>query len=324
MQNPSKSLQALLNKIIDYAGVFPPTKLPLEKAFEIYNSFYPGEYDWMLSNFIIPANKLDGITILLKDNYQNDKVYPFSILGSSGATEEEFLVNLKSDLQSWKQFLESNTGRVETKAFEVKLPIELIARQNSEETAMFIESVSDDISQNIEGEISLFFEGVLDEEWKTNIKVLAEGIQQHNDNYPNSGLKLRTGGIEKSAFPSPEQVAYTIRTCLDHQIPMKCTAGLHHPVRHFRDEVNTKMHGFLNIFCAGAIAIRHNISEHEMIKLIEEEDPSSFKFTDEKFTWDNYEIPIDDIEYSRKSLLISYGSCSFDEPLEDLQNLNLL
>lgn len=324
MHNPPESLKALLHKIIDYAGLFPPTKLPLDKAFEIYNKYYPGEYDWMLSNFIIPAKKLDEMSILLKESYQNDKIYPFSILGSSGETEDEFISNLKNNLLAWKHFIESNNGRVETKAFEVKLPAELIAQQDPDKTAIFIESVSDDIIQNIDGELSLFFEGILDSEWKTNVKVLAEAIQEHNDNYPNSGLKLRTGGIEASAFPSPEQVAYTIKTCLDHQIPMKCTAGLHHPVRHFRDEVGTKMHGFLNIFCAGAIAIRHNISEHEMIKLVEEEDPSAIKFTDECFTWDNYEISIEDIEYSRKALLISYGSCSFDEPIDDLKNLKLL
>lgn len=319
-----KSLHSLLYKIIDYAGLFPPTKLPLDRAFEIYNSFYPGEYDWMLSNFIIPAKKLDEMSTLLKESYKNDKIYPFSVLGSSGETEDEFISNLKNDLLSWKNFLEANNGRVQTKAFEVKLPAELIAQQDPDKTAIFIESVSDDISQNIDGELSLFFEGILDEEWKTNVKVLAEAIQEHNDNYPNSGLKLRTGGTEASAFPAPEQVAYTIRSCVDHQIPMKCTAGLHHPIRHFRDEVNTKMHGFLNIFCAGAIAIRHNISEHEMIKLIEEEDPSAFKFTEGGFTWDNYEIPIEDIEYSREALLISYGSCSFDEPIDDLKNLKLL
>ena len=324
MNSSPKSLYTLLNKIIDYAGLFPPTKHPLDKAFEIYNSFYPGKYDWMLSNFIIPAKKLDEMTILLKEKYENDKTYPFSVLGTSGETEDEFLANLKNDLLSWKNFLDANNGRVETKAFEVKLPIELIARQNSEETAMFIESVSDDITQNIDGKLSLFFEGILEEEWKTNVKVLAEAIQGHNDNYPNSGLKLRTGGIEASAFPSPEQVTYTIKTCLDHQVPMKCTAGLHHPLRHFRDEVETKMHGFLNIFCAGAVAIRHNVTEHELSKLIEEEDPNAFKFTDEGFTWDNYEISIEDIEYSRKALLISYGSCSFDEPVDDLKNLNLL
>src|SRR5262249_54512590 len=64
-------------------------------------------------------------------------------------------------------------------------------------------------------------------------------------------FKLRCGGLEASTFPSVEQVSAAIAACRDASVPLKFTAGLHHPIRHFSGEVQTKMHGFINVFVAG-------------------------------------------------------------------------
>jgi hypothetical protein len=323
----TKSVEALMHKLIDYAGLFPPAKLPLNEAFPNYLKYLNGEYSRMLANFIIPAKMMGELDELIKSSGVTDRLH-FSVLGSSGETEEEFMNNLKSDITEWKKFRENNPGS-HTNFYEVRLPIEVIARQEAAEVGRFIGSVSDEITGSFGDDVILFFEatpeeGTTTDEWKTDTDAVIEGIKMHNLTKKNAGYKLRTGGVIASAFPLPEQVAFAIKHCLNRQIAMKCTAGLHHPVRHFNEEVRTRMHGFINIFCSGAIAIRHNISEGEIIKMLEEEDPNSFKFTDDSFIWDKYTISVDDIKYSREALLISYGSCSFDEPIEDLQKLNLL
>lgn len=324
---PTKSVEALIYKLIDYAGLFPPAKLPLNEALPNYLKYLIGEYSRMLANFIIPAKMMGELNDLIKSTGAADNLH-FSVLGSSGKTEQEFLNNLKNDIKEWKTFLTNNPGAM-TKFYEVKLPIEVIATQKAAEIGRFIGSVSEEITGSFGDDVILFFEatpeeGTTTDEWKTDTDAVIEGIKMHNLTQNNAGYKLRTGGVTASAFPLPEQVAFAIRHCLNRQIPMKCTAGLHHPVRHFNEEVRTRMHGFINIFGAGAIAIRHNISENEMIKMLEEEDPNAFEFTDDSFVWDKYKVSVEDIQYSRESLLISYGSCSFDEPIEDLQKLKLL
>ena len=323
----TKSIEALIYKLIDYAGLFPPAKLPLNEALPNYLKYLNGEYSRMLANFIIPAKMLGELNDLIKSSGRVDPLH-FSVLGSSGETEEEFLNNLKNDIEEWKKFLANNPGAV-TKFYEVKLPLEIITTQEAEEIGRFIGVVSEEITGSFGSDVILFFEATPDEgtttdEWKTDTDAVIEGIKMHNLTKNNAGYKLRTGGVIASAFPLPEQVAFAIKHCLNRQIAMKCTAGLHHPVRHFNEEVRTRMHGFINIFGAGAIAIRHNISESEMIKMLEEEDPNAFEFTDDSFVWDKYTVSLEDIQYSRESLLISSGSCSFDEPIEDLQKLNLL
>ena len=45
-------------------------------------------------------------------------------------------------------------------------------------------------------------------------------------------LKLRHGGVERDLFPDSATVAAWIDAALDRETPFKCTAGLHHAVRH--------------------------------------------------------------------------------------------
>src|SRR5207248_4886691 len=75
-----------------------------------------------------------------------------------------------------------------------------------------------------------------------------------NADSPTFGYKLRTGGVTADAFPTSAQVAKALVTPVTHQVPIKFTAGLHHPLRLFRDEVQTKMHGFLNVLGAAVLA----------------------------------------------------------------------
>ncbi len=86
-------------------------------------------------------------------------------------------------------------------------------------------------------------------------------IAGHNsgDDTATFGYKLRTGGVAADAFPTSAQIgrALVAAAAAKHQLPIKFTAGLHHPIRQFRDEVKTKMHGFLNVLGAAVLAAEH-------------------------------------------------------------------
>ena len=132
------------------------------------------------------------------------------------------------------------------------------------------------------------------------------------------GFKLRTGGVEPSAFPPSEQLAFAIAACRDDHIPIKFTAGLHHPIRHFNSGVNAKMHGFINVFVAGVLASALGLDESKLLPILNEEDPKNFRFDDESLCYKELRATIDQIESARRQV-ISFGSCSFDEPRDDLR-----
>jgi hypothetical protein len=137
------------------------------------------------------------------------------------------------------------------------------------------------------------------------------------------GYKLRTGGVTEDAFPTSQQIARALVAAARHHVPIKFTAGLHHPIRQFRDEVKTKMHGFLNVFGAGVLATEHDWDEKQTTTMLEDENAGSFSFKSDSFAWREWKIGAESIKGHRK-LVISFGSCSFDEPREDLRELKFL
>jgi hypothetical protein len=138
-----------------------------------------------------------------------------------------------------------------------------------------------------------------------------------------AGVKLRCGGLEAAAFPSPEQVAAVIVACRDNGLALKFTAGLHHPLRHFDRGIQTKMHGFLNVFGAGVLAHALKLTEGQVREIVEDEDASDFGFDEIGFGWKQYHAMTEEVAAARCHFVLSFGSCSFDEPRDDLQAMGL-
>ena len=61
----AQALKPLLQGIVDYAGVFPPAKLPLSTSLDNYLRYCQGDDAWMLGKLVLPIirhhhEKLDG------------------------------------------------------------------------------------------------------------------------------------------------------------------------------------------------------------------------------------------------------------------------
>jgi hypothetical protein len=141
-----------------------------------------------------------------------------------------------------------------------------------------------------------------------------------------SFAKVRTGGITPDAIPSVDSVAAYIIECAERKLPFKATAGLHHPVRaahrltYQPDACSAMMHGFINVFISAAFAWH---GEREIHPILSETDPSAFRF-DDRAHWRDLALSSEEIDESRRNFAHSFGSCSFDEPIEDLRILGWL
>ena len=135
--------------------------------------------------------------------------------------------------------------------------------------------------------------------------------------------KIRTGGLTPDAIPHPDRVATFIRVCAMHGVPFKATAGLHHPLRCDRaltyeeNSPRATMHGFINVFMAAAFP-------HDAERILAEEDPKAFRFEDDAAWWRDHAVTTEHLEAVRREFAISFGSCSFEEPIADLQELGWL
>jgi hypothetical protein len=145
----------------------------------------------------------------------------------------------------------------------------------------------------------------------------------------NARAKIRTGGVSEEAFPASRNVVRFVSACIRSGVPFKATAGLHHPVRaRYRltyepGSPTGMMFGFLNVFLATAY-IAGGMSEDDAVMVLEEQAPDAFTFDDEGVVWKGYRAGIDLLNRVRRLMMTSIGSCSFQEPVEELANLGLL
>ncbi|MBE2226469.1 MAG: hypothetical protein IAE93_03980 [Ignavibacteria bacterium] len=317
---PVVSLRNFLSKMIDYAGLFPPTNLELGQAFHNFVFYRQGEYKWMLGKFIIPAKRLPELAALLDDMEVKEQI-SLSVLGASAETVNEFNGLFNDDIANVKDFLAKYGANISVDAFEVRLPAELFKQEDNAAYTSLIENVSQGLQNTLGKQVPVFFEANLSADYEAEIIRTVENIGAINK---GCGFKLRTGGTEPAAFPEPEVIAFAIMTCCEFDVPMKCTAGLHHPIRHFNEGVKANMHGFLNVFSAGIMAYSNNLDEAELLEVLNEDDPYEFTFNENGFVWNDTEVSNDEITGSRERFMLSYGSCSFDEPIEDLKTMELL
>lgn len=310
------SVRLFMQRLIDYAGLFPPAGLPIETAIHNYNQYVHDQDNWMLGRFIVPASRLSEIVPYMA-MFSDDHPLMLSIVGNRSRSNEECLELLTGSLDRIQLFRNQFQEAAGIDVLEWPMPpipiqSRLLAAIGREASIFGLRTFC---------ELTYAF----DSNWETKMLEALDHIATFNTvSEAKIGVKLRTGGVTADAFPLPSQIAFVLEACRDRTIPMKFTAGLHHPVRMYRPEVNAKMHGFLNVFFAGMLAHVHKLDRKSIAEIIEDENPDNFTFTAEGLHWRNLSMTSAEIHSSRNRALCAYGSCSLDEPREEMRQLQIL
>jgi len=346
------SLRVLLSDVIDYAGLFPPARLPLDTALRNYARYRQEPQAWMLARFICPAGRLGELDPYVSELFGAGPPLRVSVLGRGGDSTEKFLENLKPDLSAARVFRERHGGRVRVECFETRLPGEILGAESHRSAPALLSRAGDVFQEAGLADLARVYEVPLAGDYRRAVNAVASNLSMLNAGLPATvppqseegkdyvarvfevdsgapqpapaGIKLRCGGLEAAAFPAVEQVAAVIAECGAARVPLKFTAGLHHPTRRPDVGIGTHMHGFLNVFVAGVLTYALRPEYHDLLAIVEEEDPRQFRFEDDFLSWNEAEATIDEIMYARRQRVVSFGSCSFDEPREDLRALGLL
>jgi hypothetical protein len=295
------SLRDLLSGLIDYAGLFPPAALDMPTAARKYAEYREGEYCWALGRFIVKAARLDEFEkavegILPDGGWEGDDFWRLSALGGD---------DLSFDLNRIAEFNQKRTGAAIIDAIEIKA-----VRPADIEYAMKLTPAN----------LTPYFEIPIIDDPTELIKSIAE---------TEARAKVRTGGVTADAFPSSFDLARFIKICAEEDVPFKATAGLHHPLRSVKrltyapDSASAMMHGFLNVFLAAAFA-QSGMDVDRLVELLEEQSREAFQFDSGGVTWRDEMIVRGQLRNSRNLLAIAFGSCSFEEPIEDLKKMGLL
>lgn len=275
--------QALLNEAVDYAGLFPPAGLDLASAVRNYASYRDGSDAWALGRFVLPAGKIAEFA----DRWPQYVDWPISLLLAADYDTE---MRLALDCGLKLDVVECRPARLQDIGF--------IRRRMPASARLFVESPA-------------------------TVPPL-EAIRSIAD--AGACAKLRTGGVTADAIPGASAVAAFLVCCAQRGLCFKATAGLHHAIRgEYRltyDPQSTTacMHGFVNFFLAAAAAY-DGADESYIAAMLDDGDRSNFRAVDESLQWTGDRFSVERIHEVRQRFAISFGSCSFEEPIAEMRSM---
>lgn len=311
----SESISSLLDELIDYAGLFPPAGLSMQRAVENYHSYFEGEYAWALGRFVVPVSRLPEFQ-QAQDALEVGRPWRLSALPGA---------DFEADLQAVQDFNLQSEVWATIDAIEAKVTGE----QDAERKARLVPRG-----------VAAYFE--------VPASASLDLLRSIRDT--GARAKIRTGGVTQDVFPTTESLAQFLSNCAVTRTPFKATAGLHHPVRCLKpltyepDAPSGIMHGFLNVFLAAVLAYSpESLDGPDEMPLgaiqtiLNNSDPARFHFTDEAVHFDceyvsgdgqqhriEGALSSDNIRTTRREFAVSFGSCSFEEPLQDLRSFKFL
>ena len=325
----SASLRTLLAGALDYAGLYPPASLPMVRSVANYACYLHHPHSWLLGRFVLPASRLDEFLEARERVAPVDEARvdagPVEAIEHPWRLSATLSQNFAHEIEVIKVFNRGTHGAmVESVELCVSTPEEI-----------------QEVRRLATPGIRVFFE-VQPESASDLLPLISHESGQAGDHargHAGCCAKLRMGGVAAEAIPPVETVVEFLVRCSEFHLLFKATAGLHHalrcvaPLTYEADSPRTTMYGFLNVFTAAAIAwSAHQVGGPAPRKMLaaclSDSERNHWWFTDHTLTWrggpEPLEVQLGTLAEMRSKFALSFGSCSFEEPVDELRALELL
>ena len=279
---------SLLSGLIDYAGLYPPAGLDMQTAVRNYLAYKTNSDAALLGRFIVDSRRLSELREVAGDAIAD---LPLSIITSS-LEDVSDIAQLRMD----------------------GFHIESVEVRPDGLDEIGLKTVWRPPGTTVYFEVPIM---PLDLEVLTSIRMVGARV------------KIRMGGITTAAVPSSEAIAAMLTALAGRDLEFKATAGLHHPIRgshpftHEPDSETGMMHGFLNLFLAAA-DVYFGGTEDRAHQILDEQDTEAFSMTVDTIGWRSLQWSAEQLRTVRSEFAISFGSCSFEEPIGDMERMGWL
>jgi len=297
----------LLDGLIDFAGLFPPAASGMAEATRAFAHYRVSGTAWMLGRFVCPATALDAFSAAADPYLPRDPgaiPWRLSVTGSGDVAADCAAI---AGFNTRHQVCFDECSAL-ADCYELRL-----------DTAAAVHAADALIPRELMTYIEVPWTPAQPEVLAAVASCGRRG-------------KMRTGGTVAEAFPAAAQVADFLARCVALDLPAKATAGLHHPVAgpyrltYAADAPTGRMFGFLNVLLAAAL-LRQGGDRATAIALLEDEEATHLSAGEEQLTWAGPEGPVvfprDLLQATRTGTLVSIGSCSFIEPVDESRALGL-
>ncbi len=297
------SARTLLASLIDYAGLFPPAGLQMRAAVPRYAAYRLGPHAWMLGRFVLPLAQIEEFEHWFDELPGPQREVPWGLTVLAGRS-------LEADVRKIVDFnrRHGDEGRRDARIESIELRVHSL-----DDVARAADVIAEPAEMYFEVGVSAD-----PEEWL--LAIAGAGGR----------AKVRTGGVSAEMFPAVADLGRFLRACAAAKVAFKATAGLHHAVRSAHPLAGdtsgrpVPMHGFLNLFLAAGLAWTDQAGTDLLEGVLEEQSGSAFVFDQTGVSVRDRRLTCEDLVNTRRRFAISYGSCSLEEPTEDLKQLGLI
>lgn len=289
------SMRALLSGAIDYAGLFPPAGLDMASAVSNYAQYRDSRDAWALGSFVLPIARLDELVAAASPRWQasgGETPWRLSVLAGIDPAADG------AQISAFNAAFE-NVARIESLESRASTPL----------AVSHLAGCCPGMQHFVEIPLSV------------DLPPMVSAVRAIG-----ASAKMRTGGVTPDAFPATRDVARFLGACADAGIAFKATAGLHHPIRReYRltyepNSARGTMFGYFNVFLAAALAL-DGATVDQMLVTLEGRSTAMLGIVDEEIRWEGLRVSTARLQEVRASFARSFGSCSFREPLDDLETL---
>ncbi len=322
-----KSIQQLFSDSIDYAALKPPVQAPLREALRNYAELTQGEYNWILSRFVIPFSQIPDLAQYADRRDRVKGPLNLCIFGPIVNTLHEFkntVLNIEKDILSAHSGF---PGEVRTNILELTLPRVSVENFNAEELVKAIEAVVTTSADSRLLPHRVYFEipgdNIEIETAKKIIKVIAvhnkSVLKRKIDNYLFSGLKINC-----TPAPTPQFLAEVLLYARDANVAIKFAGHNISSFPSYDYDTNSRVFGLVNIMMAGILAYTQDLTVEETVEVLEEKNSSNFVFKDGYLAWRELAAPMMEIKMLRMLSITSFNLTDFDQPLDGLKQRSIL
>ncbi|MFC9324498.1 hypothetical protein [Kitasatospora sp. NPDC057015] len=285
-QAPTGGVPDLFRGLFDDAAVFPPGDLPLALAVPAHRTHRASWYADAVGPFLCGAARLDELPYLAGGPLRVGLVLPGGSTSLSAALKAVAAFEPEGPESAGVELAGVELGGVGTAVADVRAAVAALDAQ-----------LPPDVPAAVELPRGPGLEDALD--------ILAGTPYR---------AKFRTGGLSPEAFPDEAELAAFLTGCAERAVPYKCTAGLHHAVRHTDPATGFEHHGFLNVLLAALAA--HRDGREGAVLALRERSGGILAGAASALTASQ--------SWLIRSSFTAFGTCSIAEPLEDLAGLGLL
>lgn len=286
--------RAVLDGLIDYAGLFPPAGLSMPEAVRHFAACQRRDDAWALGRFVVPAARLDEFERAL------DSLPEADALGGRWPLTALLGTEPRADLDRVLGFNERHVhAGPEVEAVE--------ARVSGRAAVGSIRGI-------MPSGLELYLELALD----SSLPDMIDAVRG-----AGAYAKMRTGGVRPGEIPSPEAVLRFLQVAAQARVPFKATAGLHHPVRglaRLTYEAGSQcatLHGYLNVILSATV-LWHGSPVDVAGRLLGTEGRANLTIGDAAIDWAGITVTAQEIAQARREFALAVGSCSFTEPVEEI------